>query len=304
MLTADSKDFGWFVYSIDENQYGPVTKEVLLQWLAEGTVSLNTIVRHCTDAESRPLAEQEAILAEGETSRLRTGDHLNEHFPRRKRDAAKLAESQIECSRHSRPAVLTCIRCHAPFCSKCTMKRGRSTCYMCKKCQGGIYNRRTIAYLADTFVLYMLLGGIVVPLMLFAPSLGESAMASIINLTQLGGTLLFFLRDPLLGGAGPGKKLTGLKVVKQSDGVTPLTYGQGMMRMLSLMIPFFNLVDLSIPYRSPTQRRFGDSWAKTQVLDVPQKLEAARQKTQDRLLGKGIDFTVNNPMPLEEFARL
>jgi len=305
MTTADAKDFGWWVYSTDENLYGPVTKSVLLQWLADGTVSRNTIVRHCIQIEPKPLAEQGIIPESEEATRLRTGDQLSERWPGRKKEAARLGESEVECSRHSRPAVLTCIRCHAPFCSKCMIKRGRTVCYMCKKCQGGMYNRRTVAYLTDSLVLYgFVVIVVVLPTMLVAPALGENAVMALTNVGQLGGSLLFFLRDPLLGGAGPGKKMTGLKVVKQSDGVSPLSYGQGLLRMLPLAIPFFNLVDLSIPYRSPTQRRYGDSWAKTQVVDVPKKIDVARRKTQARLEKKGINFTVETPVSLQEFAQI
>ena len=61
---------------------------------------------------------------------------------------------------------------------------------------------------------------------------------------------LIFFRDSLFGGAGPGKRMVGLRVVKSEDGTSPLTYGQSVVRWLSQLIPIFNLVDAAAAYSS------------------------------------------------------
>ena len=54
------------------------------------------------------------------------------------------------------------------------------------------------------------------------------------------------------GGAGPGKRIAGLRVVQSKDGKTPLTYGQGIVRWLSQLIPIFNLFDaIGAPIKIP-----------------------------------------------------
>ena len=78
---------------------------------------------------------------------------------------------------------------------------------------------------------------------------------------------------------GPGQAQVGLKVVQSKDGTSPLSHGQGIVRWLSVLIPFFNLFDVSVPYRDPLIRRFGDRWAGTRVIDSEKKLTQAREKT-------------------------
>ena len=111
-------------------------------------------------------------------------------------------------------------------------------------------------------------------------------------------------RDPLLAGAGPGKRLFGLKVVRQEDGVTRLSYGQACIRWLGHLIPLFNLFDASRAYSDPLQRRFGDSWAKTRVLDVAEKVAKVRARIAGKLRRKGIEYRADSVMSLEEFARI
>ena len=90
--------------------------------------------------------------------------------------------------------------------------------------------------------------------------------------------VVLFFRDSLFGGAGLGKRITGLRVVQSTDGRTPLTYGQGVVRWLSQFIPIFNLIDAVAPYYDPLLRRYGDRWAGTRVLDTRAKLEKDREK--------------------------
>jgi uncharacterized RDD family membrane protein YckC len=116
--------------------------------------------------------------------------------------------------------------------------------------------------------------------------------------------VLFFGRDALFGGAGPGKRLTGLRVVKTKDGRTPLNFGQGIVRWLSQFIPFFNLVDAVMPYYDPLLRRFGDRWAGTRVIDRESKLAKVRAKIANRLFKKGVQPPPALGMTMEDLARL
>lgn len=300
---ASSRDFGWWIESTDEQTYGPVTAETLRRFLTEQKISLNTLVRHCTDESAAPLVEQG--LCDGlDVSRFkRSGDTLAESWPRRTKARLELGAGDVECARHRRPAILTCIRCEAPFCPKCQLKRRGEPCFMCKKCQGSVYNRRTCAFLLDSFLINLIpTYGVAIPAVIaFGPETGTAAIYGV----SFVATIVFVGRDSLFGGAGPGKRVFGLRVVKQTDGTSPLSHVQGLIRWLSLLIPIFNLFDLSRPYRDRLQVRYGDIWAGTRVLDTPAALERARQRIRDRLQRKGIEPN-SDPIKLtpEVFARL
>jgi hypothetical protein len=60
------------------------------------------------------------------------------------------------------------------------------------------------------------------------------------------------------------------------------------LRWLSLYIPLYNLFDAFAPLRDPLQRRYGDRWAGTRVIDTEAKLAKARAKVQNKLAQKGI----------------
>lgn len=295
------RDFGWWIESTDEGIYGPVTKATLARFLKEGLISPNTAVRHCTDANFAPVADQGITDGLDLTGTRRTGDTLNEAWPRKTKDRLALAQSDVECAYHRRPAILTCIRCLAPYCSKCQMKKGARTYFMCKKCQTNVYNRRFGAYMLDN-LLFVVIPSYAIGIAAVV-ALGPDTGAPVANLLTFGGTGAFLFRDAVFRGAGPGKRLLGLKVVKH-DGATPLTYGQGFLRSIAHLIPFFNLADASVPYRDPYQRRFGDRWAKTRVIDSEAKLDKVRAKTRRKLEKKGAKMTDESVMTLQEFARI
>ena len=123
-------------------------------------------------------------------------------------------------------------------------------------------------------------------------------------MVRAGGFLLFVLRDALFHGAGPGKRVFGLRAVSHQDGVTPVSYGQGVVRWLSQLIPLFNLVDAAVPYRDPLLRRFGDRWAKTRVVDSPRKLEKVREKVRKGLATRGVEFPATWGTTMEQFAQI
>lgn len=298
---ASPLDFGWWIESTDEEKYGPVTKATLDRFLADGTVSPNTLVRHCTAPDFLPIADHAELDFSAINPARRTGDTLSESWPRRRNDQLELAASDIECAYHRRPAILTCIRCLGPYCSKCQLSKKRDRAFICKKCNSSLYNRRTVAILADSFLNNILsTGSTVVAMTTLAP---ETA-GIVANLIAVGLTGGFLVRDPLFGGAGPGKRMMGLSVVKQVDGNRKITFGQALIRNASLMIPFFNLVDINRAYRDPAQQRYGDRWAKTRVTDTEAKLEKAREKTREKLERKGIELTGQPFLTMEEFVRL
>jgi uncharacterized RDD family membrane protein YckC len=124
-------------------------------------------------------------------------------------------------------------------------------------------------------------------MMLALLGVSPDVLGIVVNLISLSTVFILFFRDSIFGGAGPGKRIMGLRVVRSSDGSSPLGAGQGFLRWLSQLIPFFNLYDAIVPYRDPLFRRIGDRWAKTRVLDTPQKLQKVRDNVARQLIKKG-----------------
>src|SRR5262249_20839658 len=96
----------------------------------------------------------------------------------------------------------------------------------------------------------------------------------------------------------------GLRVVQSKDGRTPLSFGQGIVRWLSQLIPIFNLFDAMAAYQDPLQRRYGDRWASTRVIDSERKLAKDRFKLARRLVKKGIQPPQELEMTMERLAQL
>ena len=71
---------------------------------------------------------------------------------------------------------------------------------------------------------------------------------------------------PFLNGKSLGKTLIGIRVVTEKDQL-PITgnFSASMVRAVSLMIPFFNIVDALMVF-STGRQRFGDKWAGTVVV--------------------------------------
>jgi uncharacterized RDD family membrane protein YckC len=304
-IVVDPYEIGWYIESADEETYGPVSRQALRRFLEDKTITPNTLVRHCTQPEAKPAADQPVIMDQLrlDAKGAATGDRLAEAWPRKKRDQQALAEGSIPCAWHKQPAVLMCVRCHAPYCNRCRAKPFRKQFFLCRRCQLNIYNRRISALIMDSFfVIYVPI--IATALIVAALGMNETSGPLIINVVNLGCVALLFFRDSLLGGAGLGKRATGLRVVQSKDGTTPLSHGQGFVRWLSQFIPIFNLVDASVPFRDPLLRRFGDRWAGTRVIDTARKLANARAKIARRLIKKGVQPPPELEMTMEGLARL
>ncbi|MCS7020031.1 MAG: RDD family protein [Cytophagales bacterium] len=100
----------------------------------------------------------------------------------------------------------------------------------------------------------------VVVLSIISPSLGS--IANLLGITyQLTKDVL-----PQLNGQSVGKKAMKIKVVKEQTGAMITgDWGSGIIRTITLFIPFFNIIDMLMVF-SNDHRRFGDRWAKTIVV--------------------------------------
>lgn len=100
-----------------------------------------------------------------------------------------------------------------------------------------------------------------IPQYLLVNVMGLYSLGTIITLLSVAYT---FTKDsaPFLGGQSIGKKTMGIKVVHQADGTSILgDYGAGVIRYLSLFIPFVDPILVLIG-----KERLGDGWAKTEVV--------------------------------------
>ena len=69
-----------------------------------------------------------------------------------------------------------------------------------------------------------------------------------------------------LGGQSVGKKLMGIKAIKEDTGASLVgDYGTAITRQVPLMIPLFGFVDALMVF-SDEGKRFGDKWANTIVV--------------------------------------
>ncbi len=303
----DPYEIGWYIESADEDIYGPVSRKALQRFLEEKTISPNTLVRHCTQPEAKPVVEHSTIMqgVSLQPAGPSIGDKLDEDWPAKKRDQLALAEDSLPCWKHRRPAVLVCVRCHAPYCNKCRAKPFKKQFFLCRRCQMGMWNRRFGALYLDNMIFILGAVILVMPLALILAGPESPLFMAIIYGGEFLGILLLFVRDSLFGGGSPGKRLAGLRVVQSKDGKTRLTFAQGIVRWLSQLIPIFNLVDAAAAYQDPLQRRYGDRWAGTRVVDSVRRLAKDRYKIARRLIKKkGIQPPAELPLTMEGFARL
>ncbi len=93
----------------------------------------------------------------------------------------------------------------------------------------------------------------------------SSKLATLGYLLAIGYTLT---RDslPFLNGQSVGKKLMGIKVIKEDTGAGIMgDYATGAIRAIPQVVPLLNIVDALVIFRDST-KRFGDEWAKTIVV--------------------------------------
>ncbi len=91
----------------------------------------------------------------------------------------------------------------------------------------------------------------------------------------------FFVRDalPFLDGQSVGKKLMKTKAVDLNGKSLSGNWQASIVRNISWIIPFFPFVEIYILNKKKSEgqplRRFGDEWAKTKVVIVPETPPAA-----------------------------
>src|SRR5262245_10266145 len=126
-MAHDLMDIGWWLRSVDEDVYGPVSRATLKRFLEQGTVTPNTLARHSTTLDFRPLGDHEALRAlVGQTSaQFGARDRLGEVWPKKAKERLALAEGPMRCKKHNRPATQVCNVCEGPYCEKCRVKKSR-----------------------------------------------------------------------------------------------------------------------------------------------------------------------------------
>ncbi len=116
--------------------------------------------------------------------------------------------------------------------------------------------QRFLAILVDALVVGIPLG----VLSAIAPSLRPLLQVAALGYMVVRDTL------PTFGGQSIGKKMIGIRVVKETTGASILgDYAAGLIRYVSLLIPLFNIVDACMVFSSDG-KRFGDKWANTIVV--------------------------------------
>jgi uncharacterized RDD family membrane protein YckC len=134
--------------------------------------------------------------------------------------------------------------------------------------------KRVIAYILDSVILgvivAVLMGGMMVLTMVSA--MISDSLAGIMALLMFPVIGLIFLimfgylllRDGI-GGRSLGKKLVGLKVLQEGK---QCTYVGSVKRNITMIVPLLNIVELIMPFVDAEGLRFGDKFAKTQVVEA------------------------------------
>ena len=263
----DPYEIGWYIESADEETYGPVSRGTIRRFLEDKTISPNTLIRHCTQGEARPVADQPAVMQQIDlpATGSAVGDRLAESWPRRKaRPASPRGKVRCPAPGISGPRPWCAFDAMPPIATAAWPKPFRKQFFLCRRCQSSLYNRRVgPEWILDVMILFYLPFIIAAAALAFLRLPEDQITIILYALYFVCFIVLFFFRDTLFGGAGVGKRAAGLRVVQSKDGTSPLTYGQGVVRWLSQFIPIFNLIDLMAPFRDPLLRRYGDRWAGT-----------------------------------------
>ena len=154
-IVMDPYEIGWYIESADEEIYGPVSRKALRRFLEDKTITPNTLVRHCTQPEARPAADQPGSWRTSIwTDRDRpSATGWPKHGRARTGIGSPWRKTRCRAAWHKRPATLVCVRCHAPYCDKCRAKPFRKQFFLCRRCQTGMYNRRFRRLTLDIIIL-------------------------------------------------------------------------------------------------------------------------------------------------------
>ncbi|MDQ7826360.1 MAG: RDD family protein [Candidatus Eremiobacteraeota bacterium] len=289
-----NKTIGWWCRDLNDKVFGQYSLNTMRGYLEQRIINPDTMVRHNTEDEWRPAGEVEELQAPPAGSGM-GGEAL---VARNKRNEwQKAAEAETHCIKHrDKLAITVCYRCHAPVCSKDLYKPNQ---WMCKPCHNYLYNRRTLAGIVDYIILpYLLIFLTVLPMGMLAVFRNSPlAMKSYMGVSYASMILILIyvlFKDYLFKGRSIGKLAAAIQVVDEKT-KEPCTLVQSMKRnsnycfswvpVIGFFMALFWLVDVSRAYYEERERRWTDQWAGTIVVDIPGKVEAAREKVRKKLSG-------------------
>jgi uncharacterized RDD family membrane protein YckC len=121
--------------------------------------------------------------------------------------------------------------------------------------------KRFLAALVDLIVIPIILGVVAGLIFMAAPAAVRNIILICMNIAWM------VCKDLLWEGAGPGKKMAGLKVVNVETG-EKITATQAFIRNVLLIVPFILIIGyiIEIVMIIVKGERFGDQWAKTRVV--------------------------------------
>lgn len=122
--------------------------------------------------------------------------------------------------------------------------------------------KRFLAAIFDLVIIPILLGVVAGLVLINAPDALRNTLLVLVNVAWM------TLRD-IRNGAGPGKKMAGIKVVNAETGECP-TFGQLVVRNITLIIPFVLVLGyvVEIIMLLVKGERLADKWAKTKVVSA------------------------------------
>jgi uncharacterized RDD family membrane protein YckC len=131
------------------------------------------------------------------------------------------------------------------------------------------YERRILAFTVDMILIlaFLLISGAVILLInnLFKDSLGLIVSLLLVLMSLIASSAYLLIRDSLYGGRSIGKKVFSLRVVKNDGSRCDLT--SSVLRNISYLIPFLNLIELVLPITDIRGMRVGDRIGRTQVIE-------------------------------------
>lgn len=125
--------------------------------------------------------------------------------------------------------------------------------------------KRFAAAVIDLFLVPLFLGIIFGLVLIAVPPMARNIILVLVNIGWMA------IRDSF-NGAGPGKRMVGIKVVKADTGeaLTFANIKEGLIRNVLLYVPFILLIGgiVEIGMLGFKGFRFGDKWANTRVVDA------------------------------------
>ena len=156
-IAMDPYEIGWYIESADEETYGPVSRKALRRFLEDKTITPNTLVRHCTQPEARPAADQPVIMEQLQSGSERIGA-LATGWPKpgRARSAIGKPWRKTRC----RAPGISGLPCWCafdvmlPIATSAGPNPFASSSSCAAAARRSMYNRRIVALFVDTVILF------------------------------------------------------------------------------------------------------------------------------------------------------